>query len=155
MKTSDSVWQGSFGYWQSLFIHQNILIIGYTAWDGYINAGRGMVCCQVSVPITPSVDWSLNIVAFERLFVSQSQAQTYLSSLEVEQSAVMALLQAIATYDPTQSIVTLVMGNGDVGIHSLQNLAILPAQAYDQVRQRWSEFQPGLTSSGKTDTPLT
>lgn len=144
MKTSDSVWQGSFGYWQSLFMQQNILIIGHSAWEGYLTAGRGMVCCQVYIPLPSAVDWSLNIVDFERLFIPQAEAQNYLTSLNIEPEAIAALLEAIATYDPAQSIVTLVTGNGEMGIHLLQNLAILPAQAYEQVEQRWSEFQPGL-----------
>lgn len=46
------------------------------------------------------------------------------------------LLGAIATYDPTQAMVVLAIGNGAVDINLLQNLAISPADCYKQVQQR-------------------
>jgi hypothetical protein len=39
MRVEDNKWQGSFGYWQNLFIHPNMLTIGYTAWNGVLIAG--------------------------------------------------------------------------------------------------------------------
>jgi len=33
MRVEYNQWQGSFGYGQNLFIHQNMLTIGYTAWN--------------------------------------------------------------------------------------------------------------------------
>jgi len=39
MRVEDNKRQGSFGYWQNLFIHQNMLTIGYTAWNGVLTAG--------------------------------------------------------------------------------------------------------------------
>ena len=50
------------------------------------------------------------------------------------------------TYDPTQAIVILIIGNGAVDINLLQNLRISPAECYRQVQQRWVEFQPDLTT---------
>jgi len=146
MRMRNELWQGYFGYWQNRFIHHNILTIGYTAWMGYTNEGRGMVVCDVVDPVLPTIDWSLETVNFEQIFVPQVQVASYLHSLELEQEVVIALLNAIATYDPTQAIVTLVIGNGAIDINLLQNLATAPADCYRQVQHRWSEFQLDLTT---------
>jgi hypothetical protein len=146
MRMRNELWQGYCGYWQNYFIHQHILLLGYTAWSGYINEGRGMVVCHVIDAIPPTIDWSVDIVTFEQTFVPQVQAASYLRSLELEQETVVALLNAIAGYDPTQAIVILVIGNDTVDINLLQHLAIPPADCYQQVQQRWVEFQPDLTT---------
>jgi hypothetical protein len=38
MRVEDNKRQGSFGYWQNRFIHQNMLTIKYTAWNGVLTA---------------------------------------------------------------------------------------------------------------------
>ncbi len=145
MKTEDSVWQGHFGYWQSLFIRQNILTIGHTAWSGYINAGRGVVCCEITVPIRSSINWSVEAVPFDCAFVPQSLVAQHLQAFELGNEALDALLAAIATSDPTQAMVVIIIGNGVVDINLLQNLAISPADCHQQVQRRWAEFQSDLT----------
>ncbi len=144
MRMRNEVWQGSFGYWQNQFIHHNILSIGHLAWSGHTNQGRGMVVCQVIDVIPSFIDWSVDAVTFDQTFVSQGQVARYLQALELTQDVAPALLKAIATYDPTKTIVVLVMGNGEVDINLLQDLAIEPADCYAQVQQRWSEFQPNF-----------
>ncbi len=144
MRMKDSVWQGSFGYWQTLFIHQNVLVIGYAAWSGHLKAGRGMVACEIIAPIPPSLDWGVETLPFNRAFIPQSQVAMYLQALELEAGVEEALLRTIATYDPSQEIVLLIMGNGDIDINYLQHLTILPAQCYEQMLQRWSEFPPSF-----------
>jgi hypothetical protein len=47
MRPQDSVWQGCFGYWQNLFIRENLLSLENAAWQGFITQGRGMVVCDV------------------------------------------------------------------------------------------------------------
>jgi hypothetical protein len=149
MRMRTELWQGHFGYWQNRFIHHNILMIGYTAWVGYMTQGRGMVVCDVVDAVPPSIDWSVDAVAFRRTFIPSAQVTTYLHSLALMQEAGVALLNAIATYDPTHAMVVLVMGNGAVDINLLQNMAIAPADCYTQVQQRWAEFQPDLTTPRK------
>lgn len=146
MRMRNELWQGYFGYWQNRFIHHNILTIGYTAWSGYANQGRGMVVCDVVDTIPPSIDWSIDTVIFNRAFIPQAQVVRYLQALELEENAVSTLLGAIATYDPTQAMVVLAIGNGAVDINLLQNLAISPADCYKQVQKRWAEFQSDLTT---------
>ncbi|MBE9180087.1 hypothetical protein IQ268_16065 [Oculatella sp. LEGE 06141] len=142
MKIKDTVWQGNFGYWQNLFIHQNILLIGYTAWDGYLSFGRGLVVCNVTTPISPSVDWRTDRILFNRSFVPQAETTANVSVLKMEQDAIAACRVAIATYNPSEAIVVLVSGNNEVDINLLHHLTISPTECYNQVRQRWDEFQP-------------
>lgn len=123
----NELWQGYFGYWQNRFLHHNVLTIGYIAWSGYMNEGRGMVVCDVVDAVPLSIDWSVDTVTFNRAFIPQAQVGRYLQALELEKEAMTALLRAIATYDPTQAIVVLVIGNGAVDINLLQHLAISPA----------------------------
>lgn len=140
MRMRNELWQGYRGYWQNQFIRHNILTIGYTAWNGYVNAGKGMVVCEVVDAIPTCIDWSVDTVTFNRTFVPQDRVARYLQTLELKQEAATALLNAIATYNPTQAIVILVIGNGEVDINLLQHLAISPADCYQQVQQRWAEF---------------
>lgn len=144
MKTKDSVWQGNFGYWQNLFIRQNLLVIGYAAWSGYLRSGQGMVVCEVTVPIHPSTNWSIESIPFNLRFIPQAQATKYLRSLDQEQCTMASLLQTIATYDPSQAIVVLTNGNDEVDVSLLQRLTTAPAQCYEQVQRRWAEFQSSL-----------
>jgi len=146
MRMRTDLWQGDFGYWQNLFIHQHILILGYTAWMGHLNQGRGMVACEVMDTISSSIDWSVDTVILDRTFIPHAQVANYLEAFELEKGAVTALLKAIATYEPTQAIVVLVIGNGNVDINLLQHLKISPSDCYNQVRRRWAEFQLDLNS---------
>lgn len=145
MRPQDSLWQGCLGYWQNRFIHHNILLLGYTAWSGYMNQGRGMLICDVVDAIPPLIDWSIDTVTFNRVFIPQAQVARYLQAFELETEVVTSLLNAITTYDPTQAIVVLLIGNGELDINLLQHLAISPADCYAQVQHRWAEFQPDLT----------
>lgn len=145
MRIQDSVWQGSFGYWQSFFIQQNLLLIGYTAWNGYLTDGPGMVVCEISEVIPLEMDWRTAAVPFNRVFIPLPQTRIYLESLGVEDERLSVLSRAIATYEPREAIVLMMMGNGEIGINLLQHLAILPTECYEQVKQRWSEFQPLLS----------
>ncbi len=105
-----------------------------------------MVVCDVVDAIPPSINWSVDTVTFNRAFVPQGQVISYLHVLELDKDALTALHKEIATYEPTQAIVIVIVGNGTVDINLLQNLGISPAECYTQVQQRWLEFQPDLTT---------
>ena len=141
MRIEDSVWQGSFGYWQNLFIHQNILPIGYTAWNGFLHRGRGLVACKINTPINGSVNWSVDTIKYDLQFISQLYATAYLQELELEENTVSNLLSIIASYEPKEAIIFLSIANGQIDINLLQNLASSPVECYEQVCKRWEEFQ--------------
>ena len=141
MRIEDSVWQGSFGYWQNLFIHQNILPIGYTAWNGFLHRGRGLVACKINTPINGSVNWSVDTIKYDLQFISQLYATAYLQQLELEENTVSNLLSIIASYEPKEVIIFLSIAKGQIDINLLQKLAISPVECYEQVCKRWEEFQ--------------
>ena len=141
MRIEDSVWQGSFGYWQKLFIHQNILPIGHTAWNGFLHGGRGLVACQINTAINGSVNWSVDTIKYDLQFISQLYATAYLQQLELEENTVSNLLSIIASYEPKEAIIFLSIANGQIDINLLQKLAISPVECYEQVCKRWEEFQ--------------
>lgn len=156
MNAKDCVWQGLLGYWQNLFIHQNMLALGYRAWHGYISQGRGLLACRMAIAQPHTVDWSITTVPFSAQFIAQAAVPEFLRSLAAEgrsiqpdfldEAAIALLMEAIAQHDPTQSIVLLIENNGTVDINLLQHLAISPADCHCQVEQRWDEFQPYLTA---------
>lgn len=137
----NELWQGCVGYWQNRFVHHNILVIGYTAWLGYLNDGQGMVVCEIPDAIPRFIDWTIDSVPFKPTFIPYSETGAYLQALNLENSAVTSLLTTIATYNPAQTIVALVIGNGEIDINLLDHLAISPADCYAQVCRRWSEFR--------------
>ncbi|MEO6861194.1 MAG: hypothetical protein ABI180_06600 [Microcoleus sp.] len=141
MRVEDNKRQGSFGYWQNQFIHQNMLTIGYTAWNGFLTVGRGMAVCDVSLPVNAPVNWQTDTIPHCLQFITELSVTDYLRRLELEPSAISNLLQIIATYNPTQEIIILLTGDGQIEIDLLQRLAITPVDCYDEVRQRWCEFQ--------------
>ena len=141
MRIEDSVWQGSFGYWQNLFIHQNILAIGHTAWNGFLRRGRGLVACKINTPINGSVNWSVDTIKYDLQFISQLYVTAYLQQLELEENTVSSLLSIIASYDPKEAIIFLSIANGQIDINLLQKLAISTVECYEQVCKRWEEFQ--------------
>ncbi|MEG3895031.1 MULTISPECIES: hypothetical protein [unclassified Microcoleus] len=141
MRVEDNKRQGSFNYWQNLFVHQNMLTIGYTAWKGFLTLGLGMVVCDVDMPVNTPVNWQADTVPHHLQFITELSVADYLKRLELELSTLSNLLQIIATYNPTQEIIILLTGKGKIEIDLLQRLAIPPAACYQQVRQRWDEFQ--------------
>jgi hypothetical protein len=150
MQVENNKRQGSFGHWQNLFIHQNILTIGYTAWNGFSTVGRGMVVCDVDLPVNTPVNWQTDTIPHYLQFITELSVTDYLRRLELEPSAISNLLQIIATYNPTQEIIILLTGDGQIEIDLLQRLAISPATCYDQVHQRWDEFQLNQTTQRRS-----
>lgn len=143
------LWQEGSNDWQNQFMHHHILILGYTAWIGYINEGRGMVVCEVVDDIPSSINWQVDTVSFHRKYIPQVQSEQYLQALELPHNSVTVLLDEMATYDPTQAIVVLIIGNSTVDINLLQHLKVSPSDCYSQVQRRWAEFQPDFNISRK------
>lgn len=140
MRSSNDAWQGCCNDWQNDFIKQNLLLLGYAAWQGYLNDGRGVLICKVTDEIPAWIDWQVEQVRFTQQFISQGQLSSDLRESELEQAAIDCLHQSIPTYDPTREILILIQGNGAVEINLLQP-KIVPPSSYEQVQQRWAEFQ--------------
>ncbi|MBF2003017.1 MAG: hypothetical protein IGS38_20120 [Synechococcales cyanobacterium M58_A2018_015] len=140
MQLRNEVWQGYSGYWQNYFMQQNLLLLGYAAWDSYLNQGRGVLTCKITDIIPASIDWQTEWVKFTQQFIPQPQIASYLQESGLEPAAIDPLIQAVATYDPAREMVILIQGNGAVDINLLRP-KITPPSCYDQVKQRWAEFQ--------------
>jgi hypothetical protein len=87
-----------------------------------------MVAC-LNIPPAAEYDWD---------FIPHPKVESYLRGAGA--ITIDAVLEAIATYDPTSMIVVLLTSNNTININLLQNLKISPAQAYAQVQRRCSEF---------------
>ena len=109
MRAEDSVWQGCFGNWQPLFIREYWLPIGHLAWQGFLRQGPGMVVCEVHAA-TATVDWSRTAVPYTARFVPQADLSTCWHDLGLAADQQVAVADAIATYDPTQDAVLLLLG---------------------------------------------
>lgn len=139
MRLSDSVWQGNFGYWQSNFIHNNLLVIGYTAWKGFESFGRGIVICDVDNQVNSTIT-NLDTVPFALQYMPTDLIKLDLRS----QATISAILPAVATYNPHQDIVLMLNVNSQIEVNFLHQLKITPPDCYEQVCKRWEEFQPSF-----------
>jgi len=141
MRPQDSIWQGCFGYWQNLFIRENLLPLGHAAWQGFITQGRGIVVCDMALVDAESVDWNSDIVEYTLQFIPLLNISTYLQSLSLEATLIERLIDTVQTYAPAQAILLLIYENGRADINRLQNLKVSPIDCYQQVQRRWVEFQ--------------
>lgn len=140
MRPSNSVWQGNFGYWQNNFIHNNILVIGYTGWKGFQSFGRGVVICDVDTKVTHSTITSLDTVPFTLQFLPSNLIGFYLRSQSLSSSMISSIFPTIATYSPHQDILLVLKAEHQIEINFLHQLKITPPDCYEQVCKRWSEF---------------
>ncbi len=149
MGTRNYADQCCLGPWQNHFIQQNILSIGYQAWQGFSVCGRGLVSCAVDLPTT-LVDWRIAVVPYHLQFIPVAQLESCLDPLELDFLTIRDLLPIVCTYQPHQELIVLLAGGGQVEIDWLKNMAIAPQSCYEQVQQRWLEFQVGDTMTWKS-----
>ncbi|MGI0483818.1 hypothetical protein ACN4EK_00200 [Pantanalinema rosaneae CENA516] len=141
MRPQDSTWQGCLGYWQNLFIRENLLPLGHAAWQGFITHGRGMVVCEMAIADAGAVDWQADLVEYTTHFIPMSHVSEYLQALNLDTGLITRLLQTIETYNPARDVLLLINEQGRPDINLLQNLAVSPVACYQQMQQRWTEFQ--------------
>jgi hypothetical protein len=139
MRVQDTVWQGCFGDWQSLFIHEYWLPLGHLAWQGFLQQGRGMAVCEVH-GATAAVDWSCTAVPYTTHFVPQAGLSTCWRDLALPYHQRSAVEDAVATYDPTQDAVLLLLGDSVPHISCLKGWAVPPPECSRQMGDRGAEF---------------
>ena len=144
MKFQDSYWQGNFGYWQKSFIHSNLMMIGYSAWQGFLQNGRGVLVCEVDRQAIDSSHSGLEVNQFKSKFIAASTLVTSIQDLSQDQDLLTVLMQAVQAYVPEKEIVLLIKMEEHLEINLFQNLKIFPPECYSQVSRRWEEFQPCL-----------
>ncbi len=142
MRPENRVWQGNFGYWQNEFIQQNLLAIGYYAWNGFVEFGRGIVSIDVEDTVIVSRSMSLDLVPFRAEFIIKEKLVSQMQVRRFERKAIDKLLREVDNYNPQQDAILLLTANAQPEINLLQNLKITPPECERQVRRRWDEFQP-------------
>lgn len=147
----NDIWQGSCDDWIARFIDSNLLLLGYTAWEGYINFGRGLVVCEVKKPVNNLGKWEIEMMGCELKFIPESQVINYLQKSQLDRETILDFLEILTTYYPNDEIALLWEGNGQIELNLLQGLAISPAECHAQVRKRWSEFQPCFITSRRNE----
>lgn len=144
MRPENSVWQGNFGYWQNSFIHTNLLVIGYTAWKGFMSFGRGVVICNVDTQVSHPTITSLDKVPFRLQFIPANLIAFDLRSQSIDESMISSISPAVPTYNPHQDIILILKAHPQIEVNFLHNLKITPPDCYEQVCNRWAEFQLSL-----------
>ena len=139
MRSHESVWQGCSGNWQPLFVREYWLPIGHAAWQGFLSQGRGIVVCEVA-GATATVDWRCTAVDYTLRFVAQASLVSYWCDLGLTADQRLSLDGAIATYDPAQDVILLLLADSPPHITCLQGWAVTPPECFRLLSDRAPEF---------------
>ncbi|MGF1517901.1 MAG: hypothetical protein ACFCVB_08865 [Nodosilinea sp.] len=139
MRAPDTVWQGCFGDWQPLFIREYWLILGHLAWQGFLHHGPGMVVCEIH-SVTATVDWSRTAVPYTARFVPQAELALCWQDLNLAADQRPVVDNAVATYDPAQDAILLLLGDSEPYISCLKGWAVPPPECSRQMGDRSAEF---------------
>jgi hypothetical protein len=124
-------------------------MIGYSAWHGFLQHGRGIVVCNVDrLAIAPS-NTGLEVTSFKTQFITEQKLITSIQAFSLDQDLITVLVQAVGNYAPDQEIVLLIKMEQHLEINLFQNLKIFPPDCYELVSRRWEEFQPCLEAQTK------
>ncbi|NJN23669.1 MAG: hypothetical protein HC810_03795 [Acaryochloridaceae cyanobacterium RL_2_7] len=143
--------------WIPHVVQSHFMEISYLAWSGYQHHGKGMVLGEVCVEKDPTTANSCHLS-----YLSRQKAIAHFKHLEFFSSDLAHLAQAIEEYEPHAEIILMLTGNGEQLVTRLENLKILPEDAFNQVCARWQEYSitlgnplKGLNLPGAIDsTPL-
>lgn len=142
----------------------NFLLIGYTAWKGFIESGRGCVVCYLyEVGLSPSASAkkfsflfpsimgrSKSIQNEENLlpgditnihFVTKANLKAYLNEWISGKDAIRHILEEVDTYNPETDLLVLIKIGSQIEVNVLPNLAISPYESYKQVCDKWDDFR--------------
>lgn len=148
MQRPNSVWQKCSENWQSAFIRENIMLLGHTAWKGYLADGPGLVACKVAVGEATILNPIGDVMRDNALYIPNFEAVDYLSQNDLNAQVINRLMNKVRTYRPEREILVFVERKGEINISLLTNLAIAPADCYQQVCNRWEEFYLEPRSAG-------
>ncbi|BAZ41731.1 hypothetical protein NIES4101_76990 [Calothrix sp. NIES-4101] len=125
----------------------NFILIGYTAWKGFYQFGRGAVFCHLKQVGLSSFDFPICHAKYHYAkeivsthFLPQKQLAAYLHEWILSPEIITKILKAVDTYDPKIDMILLVQDGSQIEIDILQKPVMTPRECYQQVRQRWHEF---------------
>ena len=125
------------------------MMIGYSAWQGFLHHGRGVVVCNVDRKDISTNNTSSEITQFKAQFIAEQELITSIQAFSIDQELIAILVQAVGNYAPDKEIVLLMKMEQHLEINLFQNLKILPPDCHTQVSRRWEEFQPCLETQIK------
>jgi hypothetical protein len=126
------------------FFVQNFLLIGYQAWQGYLNLDRGLVVISSEIDLLDNSDHALGdrpILGLNFRYIPQAQLSIYLQEWLVPDDAIDPILTAVDDYQPATELVFAVESGVKLDIGWCQNLQVLPPDCHQQIDRRLSEFQ--------------
>jgi hypothetical protein len=129
---------------------EQFLTLGYTAWQGYLGHGRGMLIGEMTGDVTME-NWSGTMMPFQIQYKAAIAIPSHLQSYHVPTDQTYRLLEAMQTYAPDQEILLALHGGDDFEVSWLRNLAIAPPECHRQVCNRWDEFNLDLESREDRD----
>ncbi|MEM1369897.1 MAG: hypothetical protein AAGG02_18200 [Cyanobacteria bacterium P01_H01_bin.15] len=140
IRLPNDIWQDHSGYWQSTFIRENLMSLGHATWWGYMARGRGLLVCDVEILERASMNWGRDLVQHQARYIPAVEMPDYLKAQHLEADDVARLMDIVETYRPDGELLTAISGEGSVEIYWLQNLTLSPPDCYQQVCNRWNEF---------------
>jgi hypothetical protein len=126
------------------FFAQNFLLIGYQAWQGYLNLDRGILVISSSINLMDNSDYHSGDISEPSLnfrYIPQLQLSIYLQEWLVPNDSIEPILAAVADYQPAAELVFAIESGLNLDIGWCQNLQVLPPACYQQIDRRLSEFQ--------------
>ena len=129
------------------FFTQNLLWIGYQAWQGYLNLDRGVVVISSEVDLLDDSDlhWGDNLEpSLNFRYIPGSQLSIYLQEWLVQTPAIDPILAAVANYQPQTELIFAIESSSNLDLGWCQRLKISPPDCHQQICRRWSEFELGV-----------
>ncbi|NJM23529.1 MAG: hypothetical protein HC907_35325 [Richelia sp. SM1_7_0] len=130
----------------------NLLLIGYTAWKGFLKLGRGVVICiiddvkhnTVNLSHTPFSTvhnkYQLADEIVSTHFLNRKDVEAFLQEWVVPAETITKILQAVDSYNPQFDMILLTKNGSQIEVDILQKSVLAPVECYQQVIRRWSEF---------------
>jgi hypothetical protein len=123
---------------------QNLIWIGYHAWQGYLTDERGLVVISSDVDSIEDADylWEGRIEPnLNFRYIPQLQLSLYLEEWLVPIKSIESISSAVANYQPETELVFAIESGVHVDIGWCQRLKTSPPDCYQQICRRWSEFE--------------
>ena len=128
---------------------QNLLWIGYQAWQGYLNLDRGVVVISSEVDLLDDSDahWGERLdPSLNFRYIPQPQLALYLQEWLVVSQSMSPILTAVTSYQPHTELIFAVESGANLDVGWCQQLKISPPDCYQQICRRRSEFELGFKS---------
>jgi hypothetical protein len=123
---------------------QNLLWIGYQAWQGYLNCDRGIVVISSQIDLLDDSEdpWEdLLAPSLNFRYIPQVQVAIYLQEWLVASHSIEPILAAVTDYQPHLELIFAIESGINLDIGWCQRLQISPPDCHQQICRRWNEFQ--------------